>query len=141
MGDYLKLEKLLSCQKPVSAKDEEQHDETLFIIVHQVYELWFKQILHELNDIQKRFEAPAIKEEHLSICVDRLERIKKIQDVIIGHFDVLETMTPMDFLEFRNLLIPASGFQSVQFRKVEIMLGLTMGLQACWPKGIFLKPL
>ncbi|MCY4524814.1 MAG: tryptophan 2,3-dioxygenase family protein [Halobacteriovoraceae bacterium] len=123
-SDYLKLDRFLSCQTPESAKGKEQHDETLFIIVHQAYELWFKQILHELDDVQSKLQAIPIKEESLTLCVDRLERIKKIQEVIIKHFSVLETMTPMDFLEFRNLLIPASGFQSSQFRQIEIILGL-----------------
>ena len=126
-SDYLQLDKLLSSQKTQSSEkrgsEGECHDETLFIIVHQVYELWFKQILHEVEDLYRIFQAPSIRESKLATCVDRLERIKKIQHVMMGHFDVLETMTPMDFLEFRGLLVPASGFQSVQFRQIEITLG------------------
>lgn len=129
-GDYLQLPKLLDTQMPLSRKyadktDGECHDEMLFIIVHQVYELWFKQILHDLDSILKIFNQELIPESELSGVVAKLSRIKKIQPLLIAQFDVLETMTPMDFLEFRDLLIPASGFQSVQFREIEIKLGLT----------------
>lgn len=128
-GDYLQLPKLLDSQLPLSRKysDEtngECHDEMLFIVVHQVYELWFKQILHDLDSILKVFSKTYIPESELSLIIQKLERIKKVQGLLIGQFDVLETMTPMDFLEFRDLLIPASGFQSVQFREIEIKLGL-----------------
>jgi tryptophan 2,3-dioxygenase len=128
-GDYLQLPKLLDSQLPLSRKyaDEtngECHDEMLFIVVHQVYELWFKQILHDLDAILSVFNKTYIPEVELSSIIQKLERIKKIQGLLIGQFDVLETMTPMDFLEFRDLLIPASGFQSVQFREIEIKLGL-----------------
>jgi tryptophan 2,3-dioxygenase len=128
-GDYLQLDKLLDAQLPMSrkyadAQNGECHDEMLFIVVHQVYEVWFKQVLHELNAILKTFDQKFIPEYELSGVVQKLDRIKKIQSVILGHFEVLETMTPMDFLEFRDLLIPASGFQSVQFREIEIKLGL-----------------
>ena len=128
-GDYLQLPKLLDSQLPLSRKyaDEtngECHDEMLFIVVHQVYELWFKQILHDLDSILSVFNKTYIPEVELSSIIQKLERIKKIQGLLIGQFDVLETMTPMDFLEFRDLLIPASGFQSVQFREIEIKLGL-----------------
>jgi tryptophan 2,3-dioxygenase len=129
-GDYLQLEKLLDSQLPLSRKyadaaNGECHDEMLFIVVHQVYELWFKQILHDLNAILDTFNQTFVPESELSSVVQKLSRIKKIQGLLIGQFDVLETMTPMDFLEFRDLLIPASGFQSVQFREIEIKLGLT----------------
>ena len=128
-GDYLQLSKLLDSQLPLSRKyadkdNGESHDEMLFIVVHQVYELWFKQILHDLNSILDVFKQNFVAENELSAIVQKLERIKKIQTLLIGQFDVLETMTPMDFLEFRDLLIPASGFQSVQFREIEIKLGL-----------------
>ncbi len=129
-GDYLQLDKLLDSQVPLSKKlatksDGECHDEMLFIIVHQVYELWFKQILHDLNAILDIFTQAYVPESELSSIVQKLSRIKKIQALLIDQFDVLETMTPMDFLEFRDLLIPASGFQSVQFREIEIKLGLS----------------
>ena len=128
-GDYLQLPKLLDSQLPLSRKyaDEnngECHDEMLFIVVHQVYELWFKQIIHDLDSILSTFNKAYIPEVELSSIIQKLERIKKIQSLLPGQFDVLETMTPMDFLEFRNLLIPASGFQSIQFREIEIKLGL-----------------
>ncbi len=128
-GDYLQLPKLLDSQLPLSRKfanesNGECHDEMLFIVVHQVYELWFKQILHDLDAILATFNKTYVPESELSSVVQKLERIKKIQTLLIGQFDVLETMTPMDFLEFRDLLIPASGFQSVQFREIEIKLGL-----------------
>lgn len=124
-GDYLQLDKLLDSQLPESKKiGAECHDETLFILVHQVYELWFKQIIHEFKSIHEIFQKPNVEEKALSKVVARLERVKKIQGLLIGQLEIMETMTPMDFLEFRNLLIPASGFQSVQFRQIEIMLGL-----------------
>jgi tryptophan 2,3-dioxygenase len=128
-GDYLQLPKLLDSQLPLSRKfadatNGECHDEMLFIVVHQVYELWFKQILHDLDSILSVFTKTYIQESELSSIIQKLERIKKIQGLLVGQFDVLETMTPMDFLEFRDLLIPASGFQSVQFREIEIKLGL-----------------
>ncbi len=128
-GDYLQLPKLLDSQLPLSRKyadktNGECHDEMLFIVVHQVYELWFKQILHDLDSILGVFSKTYIPEVELSSIIQKLERIKKIQGLLVGQFDVLETMTPMDFLEFRDLLIPASGFQSVQFREIEIKLGL-----------------
>jgi tryptophan 2,3-dioxygenase len=128
-GDYLKLNQLLDRQKPLSkkfstAENPEAHDEMLFIIVHQAYELWFKQMLHDLDSVLKIFEQEAVPETDLGTVVQRLERIRKIQVMISGQLDILESMTPMDFLEFRNLLIPASGFQSVQFREIEIKLGL-----------------
>ena len=126
--DYLKLDQLLSSQSLESTiHGTEAHDELLFIIVHQAYELWFKQILHELCSIQKFFAGPSISDREISLSIARLERIKKIQNLFLGQFDILESMTPMDFLEFRNFLIPASGFQSIQFREIEIRLGLKIG--------------
>ena len=128
-GDYLQLPKLLDSQLPLSRKyadsnNGECHDEMLFIVVHQVYELWFKQIIHDFDSVLSVLQKPFIPESDLSSIIQKLERVKKIQSLLIGQFDVLETMTPMDFLEFRDLLIPASGFQSVQFREIEIKMGL-----------------
>lgn len=128
-GEYLKLNDFLGTQEPLSRKfatssDPEAHDEMLFIIVHQAYELWFKQILHDLNSVVCYFEKDHVEDEALGIIIQRLDRIRKVQHLISGQLEILETMTPMDFLEFRNLLIPASGFQSVQFREIEIKLGL-----------------
>lgn len=124
-GDYLQLNKLLDTQHPKS-KDikNEAHDETLFIIVHQVYELWFKQIIHELKSITTMFSGKVVEERDLTTVVARLERITKIQGLLVDQLSVMETMTPMDFLEFRDLLVPASGFQSVQFREIEVLMGL-----------------
>lgn len=128
-GDYLKLDQLLGAQMPLSRKfatdaDPEAHDEMLFIVVHQSYEIWFKQILHDLNSIVKIFNQPHVADQAFGQINTRLHRITKIQTMILSYLDILETMTPMDFLEFRNLLIPASGFQSTQFREIEILMGL-----------------
>lgn len=128
-NDYLMLDQLLASQKPLSREhatqaDPEAHEETLFIVVHQAYELWFKQMLHDLNSILGIFKRDQVQDTDLGTIVQRLERFTKIQHHIGGQLDILETMTPMDFLEFRNLLIPASGFQSTQFREIEIKLGL-----------------
>lgn len=124
---YLGLDKILEAQVPRSGQfGKEAHDETLFIIIHQVYELWFKQILHELQSLIGLFEAEAVDEKNIGIAVSRIDRINEIFKLLIHQIDVLETMTPLDFLEFRNFLFPASGFQSAQFRKTEVMLGLKM---------------
>ena len=123
--DYLNLEKILNSQHLLSQKyGHSAHDEMLFIIVHQVYELWFKQILYELDSLLEIFHKDEIQESHISWGVARLERIIEIQKILIDQINVLETMTPMDFLDFRDFLIPASGFQSVQFRIIENKLGL-----------------
>jgi tryptophan 2,3-dioxygenase len=122
---YLELDTLLNCQHPKSvAYGKPAHDEMLFIIVHQAYELWFKQIIHELDSIVLLFETDAIDEKNIGIAVSRLLRIIEIQKLLIDQIHVLETMTPLDFLDFRDFLFPASGFQSVQFRIVENKLGL-----------------
>jgi tryptophan 2,3-dioxygenase len=125
-ADYLQLDNLLSSQKPKSSDYGRQaHDEMLFIIVHQAYELWFKQILHELNSVIDIFRKDVIDERQMGIAVSRLYRITEIQRLLIEQLRVLETMTPLDFLDFRDFLIPASGFQSYQFRLIENKLGLT----------------
>lgn len=122
--DYLHLDRLLSAQQPRSGIDgPEAHDEMLFIIVHQVYELCFKLILHELESILESFSQPAIRERGMGSLVARLERIHSVQRVMMDQLDVLETMTALDFLDFRELLVPASGFQSLQFRLIENRLG------------------
>jgi len=125
--DYLNLEKILNSQHLLSQKyGHSAHDEMLFIIVHQVYELWFKQILYELDSLLEIFHKDEIQESHISWGAARLERIIEIQKILIDQITVLETMTPMDFLDFRDFLIPASGFQSVQFRIIENKLGLCL---------------
>ncbi len=128
--DYLQLEKILEAQDPESFKEGNQpaHDEMLFIIIHQAYELWFKQILYEMDFIVGVFKKESIDDnsEDLNLVRHRLNRIIKILELLNQQVGILDTMTPLDFLEFRNLLNPASGFQSLQFRKLETRLGLKM---------------
>jgi tryptophan 2,3-dioxygenase len=122
---YLQLDKILDAQQPRSSQfGEEAHEETLFIIIHQVYELWFKQMLHEIKSIVQLYEKERIEESHIALGVSRMNRVIEIQKLIIEQIRVMETMTPLDFLDFRNYLFPASGFQSLQFRELEILLGL-----------------
>lgn len=124
-ADYLQLGKLLDAQELVSAQEgETAHDEMLFIIVHQAYELWFKQMLWELDDIIRIFGQVPVAEKNMGTVVGRLRRLTAIQELMIKQIDVLETMTPLDFLDFRDYLFPASGFQSAQFRLVENRLGM-----------------
>ena len=116
-GEYLKVPELLSLQQLLS--EPPHHDETLFIIVHQAYELWFKQMLHELDNARAHLEADRVVE-----ATRLLRRVGEIQRLLIAQVRILETMRPQDFLGFRYHLNPASGFQSVQFREVEFALGL-----------------
>jgi tryptophan 2,3-dioxygenase len=113
-GRYLRLDDLLSCQSPLT----DSHDELLFVIIHQVYELWFKQVLHEAALLQDRLEhgdsAAALATAH---------RIVKILKTVVGQLDILETMTPRQFAAFRPELGGSSGFQSAQFRHLEAVLG------------------
>ena len=123
--NYLSLDKILDAQNLVSReKDKEAHDEMLFIIIHQTYELWFKQILHELDSAMVLFRTDKIDERNIGVILSRTDRVNKIMTTLVGQLDILETMTSLDFLEFRDHLSPASGFQSHQFRKLEVMLGL-----------------
>ena len=125
-ASYLRLDTLLSAQAPESARrGAEAHDEMLFIVIHQAYELWFKQILHELERVARIFSGRVVDDAELSGAVHGAERVVRILQLVVSQIDVLETMTPMDFLEFRDLLVPASGFQSEQFRTIETRLGLT----------------
>ena len=119
---YLHLDELLSAQEPLS--DPAAHDELLFIVVHQAFELWFKQILFELDAVLDVMGQEVVAEKDMGEVVARLARITKVQRLLTDQIEVLETMTPLDFLEFRDVLIPASGFQSVQFRLIENKLGL-----------------
>ena len=115
-SSYLKLDELLSLQQPLSKGPE--HDEILFIIIHQVYELWFKEILHELDNLKAllaRGDTPH--------ALATLKRVLTILKVVVAQIDVLETMTPLDFLSFRERLESGSGFQSFQFRELEFVLG------------------
>ena len=129
---YLQLDKILGAQKLRSEEltSKPAHDETLFIIIHQVYELWFKQIIHELQAVLDMFTQHRVDERNIGLAVADLDRVIEIQKVLVQQIRVLETMTSLDFLEFRSLLFPASGFQSFQFRLVEVMLGLKEGHRA-----------
>jgi len=124
-GDYLALDTILNSQKLKSKEyGEEAHDETLFIIIHQAYELWFKQIIHELNSVYALFNTKRVKPTDLGVVNHRLNRITQIQKILVDQLSIIETMTPLDFMDFRDYLVPASGFQSIQFRIVELRLGL-----------------
>lgn len=124
-GDYLQLGKILEAQAPESSKyGTAAHDETLFIIIHQTYELWFKQILHELDSVTEIMQKPFVPSTDLSVINHRLERVTTIQQILVDQIQVMETMTTLDFMEFRDYLVPASGFQSLQFRLVEATLGI-----------------
>src|SRR2546425_12958311 len=114
---YLKLDELLRLQQPVAQPAE--HDETLFIVVHQVFELWFRLLLHEIDKVFEMLdEGDVIESERLT------RRLTSIVRLFIPKLSVLETMMPSDFIQFRDRLKPASGFQSVQFREIEFACGL-----------------
>ena len=113
---YLAVDELLSLQRPLSVGPE--HDEMLFIIIHQTYELWFKQLIHEFMQAQRSMESG---DTHYSLAI--LGRIRTIMKVCVAQIDILETMTPLQFNAFRSYLSSSSGFQSAQFRKVEALLG------------------
>lgn len=115
-ANYLDLEKLLTLQKPRSSPPE--HDEMLFIIIHQTYELWFKQLLHEFERVKRDFSAG-----DLFGAIHLFKRARTIMKTLVGQIDILETMTPTSFSSFRDRLETASGFQSVQFRELEFVLG------------------
>ena len=141
-ADYLKLEALLSSQGPKSGETgPPAHDEHLFIIVHQVYELWFKQILHEMDSVIDTFGKEYVDEKDVGIAVLRLERITEIQKLLIEQLRILETMTALDFLEFRDVLYPASGFQSAQFRLIENKLGMRPEQRLLFNKEAYYKHL
>jgi len=128
-SDYIELDKILNSQHPRSFSSmEDGNDEMLFIIIHQAYELWFKQIIFELDLVRNIFIRDRINDnsDDMSRVVQRLKRVVKILELINQQVSVLETMTALDFLEFRNHLLPASGFQSKQFRLIEAKLGLKM---------------
>src|ERR671913_1524948 len=115
-SSYLRIDELLALQRPRS--DGPEHDEMLFIVIHQVYELWFKEILHEVDRVKRLLEADeAHRAQHT------LKRILTILKVLVAQIDILETMTPLEFLSFRSRLEAASGFQSDQFRQIEFVLG------------------
>ncbi|HET7043094.1 MAG TPA: tryptophan 2,3-dioxygenase family protein [Gemmatimonadales bacterium] len=115
--EYLKIDELLTLQRPLS--DGPEHDEMLFIVIHQVYELWFKQVLHELRHLERLL---AKNDGHRARHT--LKRVLTILKVMVGQLDILETMTPLEFLSFRDRLESGSGFQSYQFRELEFFLGV-----------------
>ncbi|HWU44338.1 MAG TPA: tryptophan 2,3-dioxygenase family protein, partial [Bdellovibrio sp.] len=139
---YLDIDKLLSAQHPKSVEYKKPaHDEMLFIIVHQTYELWFKQIIFEIDSVLQTFHKTQIDEAEMGRASARLERVVSILKLIIGQVDVLETMTPLDFLDFRDMLYPASGFQSFQWRLIETKLGLRMTDRLAYNQSPFYKSL
>lgn len=115
-SSYLQIDQLLSLQQPRSEPPE--HDEQLFIVIHQVYELWFKLTLHELEKVKRDFSAG-----DLYGAIHTFKRIRTIMKTLVSQLDILETMTPMSFTSFRDRLETASGFQSYQFRELEFALG------------------
>lgn len=122
---YLKLDQILSAQHPESErKGRAAHDEMLFITIHQTYEIWFKQLLFELDSVLEVFSQSSVHERMMGTVVARLARMNEIMSVLVEQVKILETMTPMDFLDFRDLIYSASGFQSFQFRLLENKLGL-----------------
>lgn len=137
-AEYLGLAKLLDAQHPHSPRyGAEAHDETLFIIVHQVYELWFKQVLHELRSVLALLASNRLADQDLLIIVHRLQRVGAIQDLMNDQVRIIETMTPQEFLAFRDYLVPASGFQSIQFKELEIILGLTRARRVAFDQQSF----
>jgi tryptophan 2,3-dioxygenase len=141
-SQYLGLKEILNAQNLRSSLFQKtSHEEMLFIITHQTYELWFKQMLFELDSVMKLFAAPKIQEKDMGVIVARLERIVHIQKFINGQIDILETMTPLDFLDFREFLYPASGFQSFQWRAFESKLGLRNTDRLAFNESPFYKAL
>src|ERR1700720_3690278 len=114
-GTYLKVPDLLRLQKGLS----QEHDELLFIVAHQVYELWFKVVLDELDATRASIDS-----DDMFFALHHLRRVHVIEKLLVEQIEVLETMSPQDFLAFRSRLAPASGFQSVQFREIEFLSGL-----------------
>jgi tryptophan 2,3-dioxygenase len=128
-SSYLKLDQILAAQCPRSEGPE--HDEMLFIIIHQVYELWFKQVLHELDYLKERFIS-----NDTPRALHTLRRVLTILKTMVAQIDILETMTPLEFLSFRNRLESASGFQSYQFRELEFLLAnKRWGVLVHYPEG------
>lgn len=125
--NYLQLDKILNAQLPESDRlGLQAHDEMLFIVIHQAYELWFKQLHYETDSIAAIMAQPSMNDNspELQTVVHRLSRMVTILRVLVHQVDIMETMTPMDFLDFRDMLRPASGFQSWQFKELEAKLGL-----------------
>lgn len=127
-SEYLQLDKILNAQLPESQKEGiRADDEMLFIVIHQAYELWFKLVLHEINIVREIFQKDPIQDStpDLYNSMHRLNRVREILKLLVQQITIIETMTPLDFLDFRDLLRPASGFQSIQFKIIEAALGLS----------------
>jgi tryptophan 2,3-dioxygenase len=124
--DYIKVEELLALQAGVeSSEDALSNDEVMFIVVHQIDELWFKLVLRELISVRNLFKRPIVPEQSLASAVRGIRRMTVLFEKLATHFEVMETMTTRDYLGFRDKLSPASGFQSSQLREIEILLGLS----------------
>ncbi len=124
-SDYLQLDKVLDAQHPESDKHgAPAHEEMLFIITHQTFELWFKQVLFEVGSIIKLLDRDYVPESDVAVCHARLRRVNRIMELLCDQFSLIETMTPSEFMDFRAFLNPASGFQSMQWRILERTLGL-----------------
>jgi tryptophan 2,3-dioxygenase len=137
-GEYLQLDKILNAQELESSrKGMTAHDEHLFIVIHQAYELWFKQIIFELESAQTLLKAEYLPDNQLNVIVERFSRVSQILQLLVDQIQIIETMTPLDFLDFRDLLIPASGFQSLQFRLLETLLGHDMQRRSEVEKSFF----
>ncbi len=124
---YLQLDKILGAQELESdRRNQHAHDEMLFIVIHQAYELWFKQVLFEVRSVHQVMASDCINDNspELMVGVRRLNRVVEILRLLVHQVDIMETMTPLDFLDFRDMLRPASGFQSMQFKELETLLGL-----------------
>ncbi|NXF74231.1 T23O dioxygenase, partial [Sclerurus mexicanus] len=130
-GEYLQLDKILNAQELESEKKGKKiHDEHLFIVTHQAYELWFKQILWEMDSVRAIFQNGHVRDERNMLkVITRMNRISLILKLLVEQFSVLETMTPLDFFDFRYHLSPASGFQSLQFRLLENKIGVPQSLR------------
>ncbi|NWR72904.1 T23O dioxygenase, partial [Centropus unirufus] len=130
-GDYLQLNKILNAQELQSEKKGKKiHDEHLFIVTHQAYELWFKQILWEMDSVRVIFQNGHVRDERNMLkVITRMNRISMILKLLVEQFSVLETMTALDFFDFRYYLSPASGFQSLQFRLLENKIGVPQSLR------------
>jgi tryptophan 2,3-dioxygenase len=123
--DYLQLDKILQAQELESEKaGSKAHEEMLFIITHQTFELWFKQVLVELTSVIEVLSQDYVAEAQVSVCLSRIQRTNRIMEHLANQFSLMETMTPGEFMEFRAFLNPASGFQSIQWRVLERTLGL-----------------
>ncbi|XP_059484534.1 tryptophan 2,3-dioxygenase [Neocloeon triangulifer] len=135
-GKYLQLDKIVGAQRLLSEEANRLvHDEHLFIVTHQAYELWFKQIIYELDSIRNLFNNEDLAETGTLEVLKRLNRIVLILKLLVDQVMILETMTPLDFMDFRSFLSPASGFQSLQFRLLENKLGIKPGVRVKYNKS------